>query len=371
MDRSAGSDARLQIGGALAFMTYGYAAGRLLGVLLAASLIVFIRRVPFRDIAAAWLTYALLLLPLGLYELRHPSGLSARYHQTTFVTSGMSKTDDRRPRCVELAPGCQPCSIGSSATEIPSRTPTSGRGSSSRSRCCWHSGESSASSRGATRDRWWLWVLLGLLLASIPAALTPDRHDTLRLAALPVFYLLLASLGLHWLMTRPRRRVVTVALAVAAAALFAQWAYFVDEYSSHGPSRTALFDADVPRLLQRAFSGGATVYMDHDDRYAETQARWYALTHHIDRARVSVLPDGGFAPPGAMVFGRTQACDYACSSASRRPTHSGSRARTPRTRRDVFRAKTARRADQLGAGRGRANTCRPRFTRPVSRARAP
>ena len=165
----------------------------------------------------------------------------------------------------------------------------------------------------ATRDRWWLWVLLGLLLASIPAALTPDRHDTLRLAALPVFYLLLASLGLHWLMTRPRRRVVTVALAVAAAALFAQWAYFVDEYSSHRPSRTALFDADVPRLLQRAFSGGATVYMDHDDRYAETQARWYALTHHIDRARVSVLPDGGFAPPGAMVFGRTQACDYACN----------------------------------------------------------
>ena len=104
-------------------------------------------------------------------------------------------------------------------------------------------------------------ALVGLLLAPIPAALTPDRHDTLRLAALPVFYLVMASLGLHWLMTRSRHRAVTIALAAGAVALVVQWAYFVDMYSSHGSGRTALFDADVPTLLQRAFSGGATVYI--------------------------------------------------------------------------------------------------------------
>jgi hypothetical protein len=163
------------------------------------------------------------------------------------------------------------------------------------------------------RDRWSTWLVVGLVLAAIPASLTPDRHDTLRLTALPVFYLLLAGVALNWLAVRTPARVAAIGAAVGVALLVGQWAFFVQRYNDRGPGRLALFDTDVPGLLGRAFAGGATVYMDHDDAYARTYARWYAVEHHIASTRVSVLPDGGIAPTGAMVFGRTQDCDYVCN----------------------------------------------------------
>ena len=79
------------LGLALGLMTYTYSAGRLLGPLLAVALLVFAGSRPFRDIAAAWAAYAVALIPFGAYALRHPNGLTARYHETTFVTAGMSK----------------------------------------------------------------------------------------------------------------------------------------------------------------------------------------------------------------------------------------------------------------------------------------
>jgi hypothetical protein len=74
-----------------------------------------------------------------------------------------------------------------------------------------------------------------------------------------------------------------------------------------------LFESGVPPLLDRAFAGGSTVYIDHDDIYAQTHALWYAVTHGVSKNRVSILPDGGAPPPDAMVFGRLQTCDYACT----------------------------------------------------------
>lgn len=75
---------------ALALMTYDYAAGRLLGPLLAVALLVFVRRATVRGLVYVWASYAILLIPFAAYRLRHPSGLTARYHAATFVTAGMS-----------------------------------------------------------------------------------------------------------------------------------------------------------------------------------------------------------------------------------------------------------------------------------------
>jgi hypothetical protein len=92
-------------------------------------------------------------------------------------------------------------------------------------------------------------------------------------------------------------------------------------YTSRGPARTELFEAGVPALLDRAFAEGAVVYVDFDDRYAQTHALWYAVSHGLGRARVSILPDGGVPPPGSIVFGRFQACDFVCAELERSHTY--------------------------------------------------
>jgi hypothetical protein len=58
-------------------------------------------------------------------------------------------------------------------------------------------------------DLWWRYVLLATLLVPVPAALTVDRYNAIRLAALPVLLLVLAIPALDALvkaaLRRPRR----------------------------------------------------------------------------------------------------------------------------------------------------------------------
>ncbi len=296
---------------ALAFVTYGYAAGRLLGVLLALSLVVFLRRGRRLDLAVVWATYAALLVPILVYRLRHPSGLTARYHQTTFVTPGESKLAIVRHAAWNWLQDVDPFYWLIGRGDPKPYTDVAAGQLLAASVLLSLVGIAVAVV-ALRRDRWSAWLVLGLGLAAIPASLTPDRHDTLRLAAVPVFYLLLAGVAISWLAGRVPVRTATVGAAVGAVLLVGQWVFFVQRYDDRGGGRTAVFDADVPSLLDRAFAGGATIYIDHDDAYAQTYARWYAVGHHIASGRVSVLPDGGIAPLHAMVFGRTQDCDYVC-----------------------------------------------------------
>lgn len=295
------------LGAALALMTYDYAAGRLLGPLLAVALLVFARR----GLVYVWASYAILLLPFVAYRLRHPSGLTARYHAATFVTPGMSYAHiigqfvvnylqdvnpfywvyagDRKPyvdvaQTPELLGALVAVALAGAIEIVRHR----------------HS------------DRFWVYVLIAYFLAPVPAALTVDRHDALRLSAVPVLLAAVAIPGLQAI-ARLRPMFLYVAAAALAVAALGQWANFVDVYSSQGgPARLTLFEARVPALLARGFSGGRTIYVDHDDAYGRTQAGWYAVTHGIPLSRVVRLPDGGMPPAGSMVFGRTQACDYVC-----------------------------------------------------------
>jgi hypothetical protein len=161
------------------------------------------------------------------------------------------------------------------------------------------------------RDRFWLYAIAAYLLSAVPASLTVDRHHALRLAAMPLCVAVLAIPGLE-AVARLRRPLMLVAAAVLAAGALGEWWSFVDHYSTSGPHRTGVFEADVPALVQRGFSGGRTIYVDYDDSYALTMAQWYAVSHGLPASRVARLPDGAIPPTGSMVFGRLQSCDYTC-----------------------------------------------------------
>jgi hypothetical protein len=106
--------------------------------------------------------------------------------------------------------------------------------------------------------------------------------------------------------------------AALAAFTVVQFTHFVDNYTWIGSSsRQELFEAGVPVLLHKAFATPGPVYIDYDDRYAQTHAFWYAAAHHLSSARVQRLGDGFIPPKGSKVFGRLVACDYVCVETAR------------------------------------------------------
>lgn len=295
------------VGLALAVVTYAYSAGRLLGPLLAVALLVWLGRVTRRQLAVAWATYAVLLVPLAAYRLRHPHGLTARYRDTTFVTPGMSKlsiavraarnwlTDvdpyhwmvGTDPKPYAAVPGTQALLVALVAAAAVG-----------------------AAAALRTRDRFGLFALAGYLLSAVPAALTVDRHSLFRLDAMPVFAAALAAVGVAAIL---RWRLAPLAVTALAFAAVVQWAMFASTYAGRGrDARTEILEAGVPAVMARGLGNGGPAYVDYDDPYARTVGQWYAVTHGLSPAVVVRLSDGGVPPEGAMVIGRTQACDYTC-----------------------------------------------------------
>lgn len=303
----------IPVGLAIGGLAYTYAGARLLAPLLALSLIVFAGRGRWRWLLTAWATFAATLIPVLVYAQRHPGALTARYRSTTFIQDGMSVATIVRDAASNYAHDVNLWHWVSSGDPKPYIN-------------VWGTGELFGAVvalaaiglvvvLGERRgELWWRFVFLALVLSPIPAALTADRYYSLRLVPVPVLLLVLAIPGLEWLVCSARAGWPGRAAAVVlAAGVAVQFGIFLHWYGIRGPARTELFEAGVPALLQQAFAGGATVYIDHDDRYAQTHALWYAVSHGLPRARVSILPDGGMPPPGSMVFGRLQACDYVCT----------------------------------------------------------
>jgi hypothetical protein len=296
------------LGGSLALATYAYSAGRLYGPLLAVSLAVFARRVPWRSLASAWLAYALFLVPLALYRLRHPAGLTARYRETVFPTEGMSPLGIAGHAFANYLHDLNPWRWVVSGDRKPYVD-------------IWGAPQLLAvvavlAAVGVVvicrrRDRFWLYALLAYLLSAVPAALTVDRHHALRLSAMPLCVAVLAIPGLE-AVARLRRPLLLGVAAVLMTATLAEWAFFVERYSESGPGRTQVFEAGVPALVQRGLANGRTLYVDHDDAYAITMGRWYVISHGLPASRFVRLADGASPPLGSIAFGRLQPCDYAC-----------------------------------------------------------
>lgn len=304
-------------GAVLGLLTYSYTGSRLLGPLLAVALVVFAGRGRWRWLLSAWVTFAAFLIPLAVYGLRHPGALTARYEATTIARDGVSA-----PRVVVQA-------ISNWFQDVnPWHWATAGDPAP-----YVHNGGYGAlfgavvglAIAGAAlvlvrrrEDLWWRYVLGAMLLLPIPASLTVDRFNALRLAALPVFAVVLSIPALEALVAAARRGwVARLAVGALALSVVLQFAQFLDEYRTRGPARLVLFEAGVKPLLDQAFSTGGPLYIDYDDRGAQAEARWHATELGMPQDRIVILPDGGIPPPGSVVFARFQECDYVCDEFAR------------------------------------------------------
>ena len=302
----------IPVGLALGLLAYTYAAGRLLAPLYALALIVFVSRPGLRFLASAWTTLAVALLPMAFYAERHPGALTARYEATRFPEqpSALGSIGRGLANYVSDLNAWRWVRDGDPSPYIH----VAGTGQLYAATVVLAVAGVAVLVRGRRLDDWWVYVLAVLLLTFVPAALTEDRLHSTRLAPVPALLAVVAIPGLAALVDAVRRvRWAQVAAAALALVTVLQLGSFVDVYAERGrSSRLALFEADVPSLLERAFAREGPVYVDYDDRAALTHAQWYAVAHGEPFERVVRLSDGAIAPTGATVFGRVQACDYVC-----------------------------------------------------------
>jgi hypothetical protein len=301
------------VGIALAALSYSYAAGRLLSPLWAVALLVFAGRGRWRWLLRTWAVYAACMLPLVVYSLTHTGALSARYESTTFIHHGMSGTTIVGDFFSHYVHDLNLWHWVVSGDPTP-YIHIAGAPQLFGTTVLLAIGGVVVIARRHREDRFWRFVIVALLLAEVPAALTEDRYASLRLLPVPVLLTVLAIPGLDAL----RRAAVRdwpprLAAAGLGLLLAAQLWQYVDNHQKNNGGRALLFESGVPSLLQRAFTGSQPVYIDHDDVYAQTHALWYAAENGIPTSRVSILPDGGAPPHASMVFGRLQPCDYTCT----------------------------------------------------------
>lgn len=302
-----------RVAAALALVTYSYSVGRLLAPLLAFGLILFGGGGRFgRAVVRPWLLYALTLLPLFAFTLQHPGALGSRFHFVTFITPQMSwaevfgrfadnyagsfdlwnwlVTGDPEPRHHVQTMGSVLAATFALAVAGLARV---------------------LGSKRLRRDAWWRFVVWGLLVSPLPASLTIDHFHTLRLAALPVFLLLLNVPALAWLLEAGgRARVRRAAFAVLLACMLWQGFVFRRQFAEAAPRRWHNFDTFYTQVFEAAISRPERPVhlIDNHGAPGYMHAYWYAALRGMDTKEFVRLPKEQRPPPGALVISTELPC---------------------------------------------------------------
>ncbi|MGH9967676.1 MAG: ArnT family glycosyltransferase [Pyrinomonadaceae bacterium] len=298
---------------ALALLAYTYSIGRLLSPLLAAGLALFVTRLRLRSILLTWTGYVLTLIPALLFQRRNPGALTGRFQYITYIAADSTYSQiawEFTKRCAaNLNPWRLFISEHSKVSEIihiPGSQPIL-----AATALLAIAGLYVVLLR-KRHDAWWRFILYGLAVSIVPASLTKESFHMLRLAALPVFLLVLAIPALEWLLsnegrTRQVALVVLVVLTVLQGAIF-QWQY---HSSARSPRRLHLFDAQYrekifePALLRRE----RPIYLtDSTGVPGYIQAYWYATLKGFDLSQLTKLPSEVSPPVGAVVISTEESC---------------------------------------------------------------
>jgi 4-amino-4-deoxy-L-arabinose transferase-like glycosyltransferase len=297
------------LGALLGLMTYTYSVGRLLAPLFALGLAFFLTRERWRSIVLTWIFFSLTLLPLALFTLRHPGALSERFKYVTYV-----KPEDTRSQIVirfiqNYVRDFSPRSWLVYGDPEP-RHHLPGMGS-------LLIGVVPLAALGLIvvllcyrREAWWHFILYGLLVSPIPAALTLDHFHTLRLIALPCFLLVLTVPAIEFLLNEksPRRNARRLALISLVGITLLQGAIFQWRFHAALPREDA-FDSYYQELLAKALARPERpIYLLDKTPAAYVYAFWYATLKGVNINNFQRVPPGESPPPGAVVIGHELPC---------------------------------------------------------------
>jgi len=297
------------LGGLLGLMTYTYSVGRLLALPFALGLAFFFTRQRWRKVVLTWIVFGLTLLPLGVFTLRHPGALSERFKFVSFVQPGDTRSQiafrfvqnyvenfsprrwlaygDPEPR--HHLPGMGSLLIGAVALSALGLIVV-----------LWR----------YRREAWWRFIIYGLLVSPIPAALTLDYFHTLRLIALPCFLIVLTVPAIEFLLEEGEQRgqARRVALIVLVLITLLQGAVFQWRFHNALP-RVDAFDSYYPELLAMALAQPERpIYLYDKTPAAYVYAYWYATLGDVSINNFRRLSRDETPPPGAIVIGHELPC---------------------------------------------------------------
>jgi len=298
----------------LGLLTYSYSIGRLLGPLLALGLVIFIKRTRWFSIVLTWIAYFVTLVPLLIFNHHHPSALTSRFKFITYLTTGSSPLEATRELVKHFFLNVNAWRLfvteSSTVNEI-AHIP--GPPAMLTITAVLILAGLFLLFRLRRFNAWWCFVIYGAVVSVIPASLTTDSFHMLRLAALPVFLLVLTIPAVDWLtqsdeVWRRVALVVTILLITSQGLLF-QWRYL---QSARSTRRLHLFDADyTTTILPTALtsSGSQPVYLaDNSSRPGYIQAFWYGTLQGIPLNKFFSLGFDRSPPEGAVVITTEEMC---------------------------------------------------------------
>jgi 4-amino-4-deoxy-L-arabinose transferase-like glycosyltransferase len=298
----------------LALLTYGYSIGRLLGPLLAIGLILFATRTRLPGIILTWITFVVTLIPLFVFQVRHPGALSGRFHYLSYLKPESTWMQIGRDFASHFLANLNPWRLFvSESAKTNELVHIPGPPAMLTVSAVLAIASVFLLARHKRIDGWWRFILYGLVVSLIPASLTTDDFHMLRLAPLPVFLLVATIPALKWVTTPDgswkRVALIVTVLTIATQGLFFQWRYHASVTS---PRRLHTFDADYPaKILPTALSnaGSQPVYLaDNSARPAYVQALWYATLQGIPLNKFVSLGFDKPAPEGAVVITTEESC---------------------------------------------------------------
>ena len=297
------------LGVLLGLVVYTYSVGRLLAPLFALGLVFFFTRRRWRSVVLTWIVFGLMLVPLGVFMLRHPGALNERFKHVTYIKPGVPRREIAMRFVKNYARDFSP-RVWLVKGDPEPRHHLPGMGSLLL-------GVVALAALGLLvvllrywRDAWWRFIVYGLLVSPFPAALTIDHFHTLRLIALPCFLLVLTVPAIQFLLDEDgsRRRLRRAVLTTLVLLTLLQGAIFQWRFHAALPREDA-FDSYYQELLAKALARPERpIYLFDKTPAAYVYAYWYATIWGQSVDNFRRLPPGESPPPGAIVIGHELPC---------------------------------------------------------------
>ncbi len=326
------------IAGGLALVTYSYSIGRLLAPLLALGLILFAtNKDRLVDVVKTWAAYGVTLIPLLVFNYRHPNGLTERFYSISYIKPQSTWRDIAFEFIKHYLDNLSLSSLLLTGDTNPRHHVGTAGGS-------FFAGVFILALIGLYRvlkdhwqEPWWRFIIYGLLVSVVPSSLTLDQFHTLRMIPYPIFLLVLTIPALTYLLdgrvaeraspeTKSRKKGAAKrapqqdsawafvtrhkAWAVIMALVLAQAAFFQFRFHQDGPMRGLVFDAGYRDLYDAALAQPSRPIYLSDGMWgpAYIHSFWYSTIDGKTTSDFIRLPPGQRPPPGAIVISSDEKC---------------------------------------------------------------
>jgi 4-amino-4-deoxy-L-arabinose transferase-like glycosyltransferase len=296
----------------LALLTYTYSIGRLLGPLLAVGLVFFASRERRSGVSLTWAIYVLLILPLLLFNWRHPGALSGRFYLITYIEPRSTYPQILWEFTRHFFANFNPWRLFINGDPNPEQiahiygTPLLPAATGILTLAGLY-----LILKFHRHQPLWRFLIYCVAVSVVPASLTKEYVHMLRLAPLLIFLTVLTIPALEWVFADWRKHraalVFIVVLTVLQGAIF-QWQFHVTAGSQ---TRLRQFDSRYPDTI----FGRAVARPERPIYLADAlaipgyiQAYWNATLRGVPLSNFSRLAPEALAPPGSLVISTEERC---------------------------------------------------------------